>query len=145
MICHARSRHYRMGSYPMETLRPPTTMILAALTLLVWRPGTIEAQPPASGDRLFVGVMTDATIAAMRALPPPEFPNQKFCTLVPMVSGQLREAYVPTAAERTGNFSPFDGVLYDPDPPVIIFGDRPAKTFTPSLTFDGPPPTFPGG
>ena len=47
-------------------------------------------------------------------IPLPNQPNQLFCGQVQLGPGQLFDAYVPTAAERAGNFSAFSGLLRDP-------------------------------
>lgn len=71
----------------------------------------------ADGDRLVVGIpSTDLrrTLAQI-PLPPPGGSNQQFCEGVQLCPGVYADAYVPTAAERTGNFAAFADQLVDPD------------------------------
>jgi hypothetical protein len=44
----------------------------------------------------------------------PFAPNQTYCTPVELAPGLFADAYVPTALERAGVFSDFDGLLLDP-------------------------------
>jgi hypothetical protein len=71
----------------------------------------------AAGDRLLVGslIQQDASnIQAILNLPLPEFTNEQYCGTVTLASGYSLTAYVPTAAERTGDFHDFAGVFIDP-------------------------------
>src|SRR6185295_17158228 len=68
-----------------------------------------------SGDRLAVGVMSMAFLdQLLTQFPLPAFTNQRYCQPVEIAPGLFVDAYVPTAAERQGNFSPFSGLLIDP-------------------------------
>lgn len=72
-----------------------------------------------AADRVVVASMTAADFDMYRGLPLPAQPNQKICGLTPVtrnaVSGGVwGYAYVPTAAERVGDFSAFPGILTDP-------------------------------
>ncbi len=84
------------------------------------------AQTPAAlpGDSLVVGAMSITTFGQVtQSLPLPTVINQKFCGLVELAPGLLVEAYVPTAAERSANFSAFAGLLVDPittNPPGFV-------------------------
>jgi len=70
--------------------------------------------PNEAGDSLFVGQMTLANYQSLSNVPLPNAPNQKYCDTIPLVTGTRYFAYVPTAAERTGNFAAFAGLLVDP-------------------------------
>src|SRR5215472_6324744 len=74
------------------------------------------ASSPAAlqGDSLVVGVMSLANFQLIQNLPLPTSANQKYCGPVQLAPGLLAEAYVPTPAERSANFSAFAGLLLDP-------------------------------
>jgi uncharacterized protein (TIGR03437 family) len=76
-----------------------------------------------AGDRLLVGNMSltsggnslfASSFAELQGLPLPAYTNQQFCGSVTLAPGYTAVAYVPTAAERSGNFSAFAGLLLDP-------------------------------
>jgi hypothetical protein len=68
-----------------------------------------------NGDRLVVGNMSMSTYSALRSeLPAPAFVNQEFCGSVMLAPGLYANAYVPTAAEWSGDFSNFPGQIRDP-------------------------------
>src|SRR5260370_33458047 len=91
-----------------------TLSLVLAIFWLLSRPDRSAAQP-IEGDELVVGSLsTRAYNALLQTIPLPTAPNQKFCYLVQIAPSVLVEAYVPTAAERQGNFSPFAGLLLDP-------------------------------
>ena len=64
------------------------------------------------GDRLVVGRLADP--AALKAWPQPAMANQQYCDQVQLAPGLYATAYVPTPAERAGNFAAFVGLLLDP-------------------------------
>jgi acetyltransferase-like isoleucine patch superfamily enzyme len=66
----------------------------------------------AAGDRLVVGTIP---LNTFNLIPLPGSSNEKFCGLVKLAPGIVAEAYVPTAAERGGNFGAFSGIILDPD------------------------------
>ena len=79
--------------------------------------------PNSTGDRLLVGNMSltsggnslfASSFAELQALPLPAYKNQQFCGTVTLAPGYTAAAYVPTAAERAGDFNPFAGLLLDP-------------------------------
>jgi uncharacterized protein (TIGR03437 family) len=79
--------------------------------------------PNSAGDRLLVGNMSltsggnslfNSSFAELQALPLPAYKNQQFCGTVTLAPGYTAVAYVPTAAERAGDFNPFAGLLLDP-------------------------------
>lgn len=72
------------------------------------------SQPNSAGDRLLVGGMSAANFATYQNLPLPTAPNQQFCGTVFLADGTPVVAYVPTSAERAGDFSPFSGLLINP-------------------------------
>jgi hypothetical protein len=67
-----------------------------------------------AGDTLLVGTVSQANLAMINNLPLPTSSNQQFCGAVNLGGGYTVQAYVPTQAERAGNFSPFSGLLIDP-------------------------------
>ena len=80
------------------------------------------------GDSLVVGAMSSTNFQLMQNLPLPTSANQKYCGPVQLAPGLLAEAYVPTPAERTANFSSFAGLLLDPTTgpnPPSLFGSSP--------------------
>src|SRR5262245_64194637 len=83
------------------------------LSIYIFLPCVLAAQTTI-GDRLVVGSMSSAAYNTLQQIPLPSSPNQKFCDSVQLSSGAFYEAYVPTAAERSGNFSAFSGLLIDP-------------------------------
>jgi hypothetical protein len=73
--------------------------------------------PNADGDRLVVGAPTggfDSIRRAMSYIPVISFPNEAFCDFIQLAPGMQVASYVPTVAERTGDFSAFTGLLVDP-------------------------------
>lgn len=67
-----------------------------------------------AGDRLLTGAVSRANYGTIQSLPLPNQPNQQFCGTVTLANGYTAVAYVPTAAERAGNFSA-DGIpIIDP-------------------------------
>jgi uncharacterized protein (TIGR03437 family) len=68
----------------------------------------------AQTDRMVVGAMTLSAFANYGNLPLPTFANQKFCSLLQIGPNVLAWSYVPSAAERTGNYSSFPTPLTDP-------------------------------
>jgi uncharacterized protein (TIGR03437 family) len=70
-----------------------------------------------AGDHLVVGVPASGALAFINAnIPAPAFTNQTFCDAqVQLAPGQYYpNVYVPTAAEVSGNFSAFSGLLTIP-------------------------------
>lgn len=64
--------------------------------------------PNANGDWLIVGNTTVPVIqTTLSLLPLPNVVNQQFCDTISVAPGALYFSYVPTAAERTGNFAAF--------------------------------------
>ncbi|WP_322061180.1 putative baseplate assembly protein [Paraburkholderia sp. J63] len=73
------------------------------------------------GDRLVVGHLPAGTTANedgspsfMAELAAPAFLNQQFGDQVQIAPGVYVSAYVPSAAERTGSFASFEGLLVNP-------------------------------
>jgi hypothetical protein len=65
------------------------------------------------GDRLMVGALAvDPRLLSL--IPLPGEPNQKYCDQVQLAHGTYATAYVPSQAERAGDFSVFEGLLVDP-------------------------------
>ena len=64
--------------------------------------------PNASGDYLAVGnTSVPAIQSTLSLLPLPNAVNQQFCDTISVAPGALYFSYVPTAAERAGDFSAF--------------------------------------
>jgi hypothetical protein len=72
------------------------------------------SDPNANGDRLVVAPMAQQTRDVLDQLPLPTAPNQQYCEPVELAPRLFVDAYVPTADERRGNFSAFNGLLIDP-------------------------------
>ena len=76
----------------------------------------VTAANPA-GDHLVVGVpVPDALTTIGNKVPPPAFANQTFCDAQVQLAPQqfYPNVYVPTAAELSGNFGAFAGLLVNP-------------------------------
>jgi uncharacterized protein (TIGR03437 family) len=67
--------------------------------------------PNGNGDRLVVGKLP---LSQLSPVPLPGLSEQRFCTPLQLVTGLSAISYVPTAAERSGDFSAFAGQLIDP-------------------------------
>lgn len=76
----------------------------------------------ANGDRLVVGELNDAAVAAVRQLPLPQMLNQQYCAQIEVAAGVYVNAYVPSATERAGSFPSFEGMLVDPKTHVPLAG-----------------------
>jgi hypothetical protein len=73
------------------------------------------AGPDPNGDYVVVGAMTAAGMAEMQALALPDTTARKIYTNpIQIAPGEKVFAYVPTALERTGNFSTFYAPITDP-------------------------------
>ncbi len=102
------------------------------------------SSPDSAGDQFLVGSLQIsgpdplANYKAIKNLALPAVANQAFCGSVTLASGYSVKAYVPTAEERSGNFSSdtaFSGLLVDP------------LTSNPQFPFAGgiiPPSRIPG-
>jgi hypothetical protein len=87
------------------------TAFLAFLLLSI----AAHAQIVANQDQLLEGSITLTSYSAINSLIPlPVFTNQKFCSLVTLAPNTLVWAYVPSRAERIGDFSAFPRPLIDP-------------------------------
>src|SRR5580700_11100723 len=70
-----------------------------------------------AGDHLVVGVPEPGALSLINAtIPAPAFTNQMFCDAQVQLAPQqfYPNVYVPTAAELSGNFSAFSGLLTIP-------------------------------
>jgi hypothetical protein len=68
----------------------------------------------AAGDRLVVGTPSTGFLQSLQQIPLPSTANQQFCEPIQLCPGVYADAYVPSADERLGKFSAFDGLLIDP-------------------------------
>ncbi len=65
-------------------------------------------------DRIVLGQLTAAADETVRSLRLPRTPNEQYCSPVALAPGLTIAAYVPTAAEKTGDYSSFSGLIIDP-------------------------------
>ena len=74
------------------------------------------AGPNDAGDLLIIGVPNAGLIQFLTSVPLPSVPggNQQICSPVQLAPGLYANAYIPTAAERSGDFSAFGAPLVDP-------------------------------
>jgi uncharacterized phage protein gp47/JayE len=74
------------------------------------------AGPDAAGDLLVVGAPNAGFSEFLAAFPSANIPggNQQICNPVQLAPGLWANAYIPTLAERGGNFSAFAAQLIDP-------------------------------
>jgi Baseplate J-like protein len=105
------------------------------------------AGPNDAGDLLVVGAPNDGLL---QFLDPANFPlpsipggNQQICNPIQLAPGLYANAYVPTADERSGNFSAFKTLLLDPATSKAFEEDGviPANRFDPAQT-SAPPSVF---
>ncbi|HTS31374.1 MAG TPA: Ig-like domain-containing protein [Bryobacteraceae bacterium] len=109
------------GNYAASNSTTVTETIGAAAPCATFPAGFVPftsvssfTQPNTAGDLAVVGSMTSSNYATYQGLPLPVAPNQQFCGTVLLAPGVPVTAYVPTAAERGGDFSAFAGLLIDP-------------------------------
>lgn len=79
----------------------------------------VYATYPVSPGSIVVGAMTTASYSELSSVPLPAFPGQTFCVPIQLAPGVYVTAYVPTLAERFGDFSayllpPSSTQLFDP-------------------------------
>ncbi len=74
------------------------------------------SRPLSNGDRLVLGNSYLAAISTIQAIPLPSSPNEVFAnTSIELAPGQFfANVYVPTAQDRVGDYSQFNGLLIDP-------------------------------
>ena len=72
--------------------------------------------PNAQGDRLVVGAPSSGLQALFQQLdlPKQNDPNETYCAPLELARGFYGQAYVPSVAERSGDFSPFGDLLINP-------------------------------
>ena len=92
--------------------------------------------PDSLGDGLVVGEMSQDAFKILRErVPLPSAYRQRFCGEVKFAEGWLAQAFVPTQAERNGDFNAFELPLLDPTaagqpfPKNAIPGGRIPQTF----------------
>ena len=73
-------------------------------------------QPNKAGDRLVVAAPALLPPLFLNLVPLPNLPDgrQQICDPLQLAPGFYANAFVPTAAERSGDFSPFADALLDP-------------------------------
>jgi hypothetical protein len=85
--------------------------------------------PNPTGDLLVVGAFSSvADFQRLANIPLPATANQQICGSVYLAPGIRAQAYVPTASERAGDFSPFGGELLDPTTAVFTSGGQVSET-----------------
>jgi hypothetical protein len=108
--------------------------------------------PNPHGDWLVVGRPNplDPTMQQLlNTIPLPNALNQQVCGGLQLAPGLQAKAYIPTAAERSGDFSPFAATFHDPDPgnpnpivagiiPPVRFGDTFAWRVAPAAPWQAP-------
>jgi len=102
------------------------------------------AGPNEAGDLLVVGAPNAGLIQFLASFPLPNLPsgNQQICSPVQLAPGLYANAYVPTANERTGDFSAFGKPLVDPATGVAFSnGQIPQNRFDPTDP-NNPTPVF---
>ena len=69
-----------------------------------------------NGDLLILGYTSPETLADVNALPLPSFVNERFTNALVQLapSRYFSNVYIPTPAERVGDYSSFTGRLIDP-------------------------------
>jgi uncharacterized protein (TIGR03437 family) len=72
------------------------------------------AGPDANGDKVIVGTVLPGNLNQINQLLSPTIPDQEFCGTATLGDGYDVTAYVPTAAERAGNFEAFGAPIIDP-------------------------------
>jgi hypothetical protein len=81
--------------------------------------------PDASGDYIAVGFMTGPLFAVLKALPPLDVAGNKiYSSPIAITPTTTVYAFVPTAAERAGNFSAFSLPITDPRTGLLFPGNQ---------------------
>ena len=88
--------------------------------------------PDEAGNRLLVGDAT-ANYKAIQNLPLPTAPDQLFCGAIQLANGFTVQAYVPTAAERQGDFNGFSAFIIDPHTNQPIIGNVLPSAYQPAV------------
>jgi hypothetical protein len=70
--------------------------------------------PNDAGDRLVVARPNLGLVQFLQLVPLPNAVDQQICDPVELAPGLYANAYIPTAAERVGDFSAFGSLLLDP-------------------------------
>ncbi len=84
-------------------------------------------QPDTAGDRLVVGAPAALPDVFLQSIPLPNAPNQQICDPLQLAPGFYANAYVPTAAEQSGDFTAYAelaSLLLDPDGNHSSFGGK---------------------
>ncbi len=93
------------------------------------------AGPSDAGDLLVVGAPNAGIVQFLANLPLPNIPggNQQICNPIQLAPGLYANTYVPSAKERTGDFSDFGKPLMDPATGVAFpNGQIPPNRFDPT-------------
>jgi uncharacterized protein (TIGR03437 family) len=104
----------RTGTVTVSATTGGTISSFNGLTFQISQAANTQVTGDQPGDSLLVGSMTIPEFNVVQNLSLPAFSNQKYCGLVQLAPGVFVQAYVPTATEKQGNFSPFSGLLIDP-------------------------------
>lgn len=102
--------------------------------------------PNAAGDALVVGLPNIGLAQFLSTIPLPNTAdnNQQICDPVERAPGLYANAYLPTAAERNGDFSAFTGLLVDPatNQPFSPDGVIPQSRIDPTDPKNNPTPVW---
>jgi hypothetical protein len=116
-----------------EPTNPPCDLVFLSTT--PFSSVYYTTPPSADGDTLVVGKPNplDPTIQLLLStIPLPNSIDQQVCGGLQLAPSLQANAYIPTAAERSGDFSPFAATFHDPDlgnPNPIVGGIIPTARF----------------
>ena len=104
-----------VGTFALLLWAKPATSSSFPTTFIPFTSIATQTTSP-SGDLLILGYTSSGTQTGVNAFPLPASVNEVFTNaLVQLAPSQyFSNVYVPTAAERTGDYSSFAGTLIDP-------------------------------
>ena len=90
---------------------------------------TTSGYPDTVGDMLIVGAPNAGFVQFLQSFPLPNTPsgNQEICAPLQLAPGLYADTYLPTSAERNGDFTPFSGLI-DPLTGKTFSGTLPAAS-----------------
>lgn len=90
---------------------------------------TTSGYPDTVGDMLIVGAPNAGFVQFLQSFPLPNTPsgNQEICAPLQLAPGLYANTYLPTSAERNGDFTPFSGLI-DPSTGKTFSGTLPAAS-----------------